>query len=597
MRIKITDNVSSLMVTVLLMWLGIPLALGQTQEPEANPTLNTPKDAETQVDPRLNSPRATMRTFLTAMFAAKQGEGEVSEATICLDLTHVDPLARSSLGVSAAEDLMFCIDRLEYVDYETIPDNPSGDLWVFSKQRFMHSGKKVLAEIAIGRMADGTWKFTHDTLTTIGAFREHLRGQPLADGVVELETWRSRLESDFPTLTNRVFLLANWQWVVLVVFIILAVVLERIVVTIIRTLVEKWLRKQRLAVRDRVRRYFATPFGLITFVGVLCLGLLTMHLDLPALSFLLRLGTVILVFGLVWIVWNLLEVGAGYFNQLAEKSENRIDDLLVPLIHKSLRVLVLAVGILFLAQSMGRDIGALLATLGLGGLAVALAAKDTLANIFGSVTVLADRPFQIGDWVVFGDVEGTVEEVGFRSTRIRTFYDSLITVPNSNLTNKAVDNYGCRRYRRFSTHLSIAYDTPAEKVEAFCEGIRQLILAYRWTRKDYFHVYLNQMGASSLEILLYVFWDVPSWNDELNERHRLLLDILRLGRKLGVEFAYPTQTLHVYSEEKKALGTVDPESHAVGKRTALEIAGEPLTMSRARSGTRGDDFPEDERSL
>jgi MscS family membrane protein len=144
---------------------------------------------------------------------------------------------------------------------------------------------------------------------------------------------------------------------------------------------------------------------------------------------------------------------------------------------------------------------------------------------------------------VVGDVDGTVEEVGFRSTRIRTFYNSLITLPNANLISAHVDNYGARRYRRWKTHLGVAYDTPPEKVDAICEGIRELVRCHPYTRKDYFHVYLNQFGAHSLDILLYVFFETPDWATELRERHRLGVDILRLAKNLGVEIAFPTQTL------------------------------------------------------
>jgi MscS family membrane protein len=191
------------------------------------------------------------------------------------------------------------------------------------------------------------------------------------------------------------------------------------------------------------------------------------------------------------------------------------------------------------------NITSLLAGLGLGGIAFALAAQDTVKNFFGSVTVLLDRSFQVGDWVVVGDIEGTVEELGFRSTRIRTFYNSLITLPNSNLISAHVDNYGERRYRRWKTYLGVAYGTPPVTVDALCEGIRELVRRHPYTRKDYYHVYLNEFGAHSLDILLYIFFETPDWATELRERHRLAVDILRLARHLGVEIAFPTQTLYL----------------------------------------------------
>ena len=134
------------------------------------------------------------------------------------------------------------------------------------------------------------------------------------------------------------------------------------------------------------------------------------------------------------------------------------------------------------------------------------------------------------------------------STRIRTFYDSLITVPNGTLTNVHVDNYGQRRARRLNTTIGVQYDTDPEKLQKFCEKIRELILNHPLTKKEGFHVYFNSMGDFSLNILLYVFFVVPTWQDELKAKHELLSSILTLGNDMGVEFAFPTQTIHLANE-------------------------------------------------
>jgi MscS family membrane protein len=205
---------------------------------------------------------------------------------------------------------------------------------------------------------------------------------------------------------------------------------------------------------------------------------------------------------------------------------------------------------------------------GVGGIAIGFAAKDLLANFFGGLMVHLDRPFSVGDWVVVGSFEGTVEEVGFRSIRIRTFYNSLITLPNSNLISSAVDNYGARRYRRWSTKLGIAYDTPPDRIDAFCEGIRELIRRLPETRKDSFHVYLNGFGDSALEILLYLFFEVADWSEELTGRHRLALAILRLADDLGVEIAFPTRTVWLHQAATGELPELAGEASAAGREAA-----------------------------
>ena len=165
--------------------------------------------------------------------------------------------------------------------------------------------------------------------------------------------------------------------------------------------------------------------------------------------------------------------------------------------------------------------------------------------------MLADRPFEIGDWVVIDEkVEGTVEQVGIRSSRVRTFHNSEIIVPNSLLTNAIVDNMGRRKFRRFKTHLQIKYNTPVDRIESMCAGIRQLVQNNPYARKESAHVYLNQFSECSIDILVYVFFDCSDWSVELRERHCLLMDILRLAEKIGVEFAFPTRTLEIDGPEQ-----------------------------------------------
>jgi MscS family membrane protein len=240
------------------------------------------------------------------------------------------------------------------------------------------------------------------------------------------------------------------------------------------------------------------------------------------------------------------------------------------------KVFIVAFSLVFVAQNMGLNITSLLAGLGLGGLAFALAAKDTVENLFGSLTVLLDRPFRVGDWVALPgtNIEGIVDNVGLRSTRIRTFYDSLITVPNATLIRSSVDNYGERRFRRWFTRLGVQYDTPPEKIDAFCEAIRELIRLHPLTRKEAYHVYANEFGDSSLNILLVVFFNVPDWGTELRERHRLFVDIVRIAKELGVQFAFPTRTLHLVQGQNPvytAIPNDTEQSMAQGRNAARDV--------------------------
>lgn len=248
----------------------------------------------------------------------------------------------------------------------------------------------------------------------------------------------------------------------------------------------------------------------------------------------------------VLITMRWIDVFAGVFKDRADGTESRMDDQLVPMVSRFLKLTSVLLGLVWVLENMGVDVGSLVAGLGIGGLAVALAAKDTLANVFGSLTIFGDRPFQIGDWVVLGNgVEGVVEEVGFRSTRVRTFYNSLVTVPNSVVANSKVDNMGQRRYRRFKTTIGVTYDTPPDVVQAFVEGIRAVITAHPSMRQDVYEVHLKDFGPSSLDIMVYSFLDVADWHEELVGRSQVILEIMRLADDLGVSFAFPSQSLYL----------------------------------------------------
>lgn len=379
------------------------------------------------------------------------------------------------------------------------------------------------------------------------------------------------------------FLLPDYQWFCLLVVIVagfLADVITRFLLWRITVSMAKYLGDgETLQAEPKLWR----PVGLLVDASVWYLG--TTAIGLPEFFSKILLGALRLfaVVAAVWTAFLLINLLAAFLAKKAERTATKFDDLLIPLISKSLKVLVVCMGLLSAAQALDLPIAGLVGGLGLGGLALAMASKDAVANLFGSVTVLIDRPFEVGDWIVAPGAEGTVEEIGFRSTRIRTFYNSQVTVPNSLLTTAIVDNMGRRRFRRIKTTLGVQYDTTPEQVDAFCEGVRELIRRHPYTRKDYYHVYFNDFGDSALSILLYCFVEVPDWSMELRERHRLLADILRLAARLGVQFAFPTRTLHMYQEQPPGEPPLLDDPPLEGRRHGAELAG-PLPGPGDRPG-------------
>ena len=382
---------------------------------------------------------------------------------------------------------------------------------------------------------------------------------------------------------NQFFNVEYWQWLGLLVIVLVGLVLDQAVRFFLRGTINRFITRSGFSDRHRQAVLVAVrPVGLLV-AAILWLNLLeALALAGPAQTVLHGAAKVFAVLAGTWAAWRITDLVSHVLIEKAAKSETKFDDVLIPLLRKTLKVFIVVYGLIYAAASLKIQLMPLLASLGIGGVAFAFAAKDTVENFFGSVAVLIDRPFEVGDWVVIGKDEGTVEEIGFRSTRIRTFYNSQITVPNSNLVRAVVDNYGRRQYRRWKTYVGVQYDTPPDKLVAFTEGIRELVRTHPYTRKDYFQVYLNRFGPSSLDILLYIFHEVPDWSTELRERERMFLDIVRLADQLGVQFAFPTQTVHLYQEEHGEHhiqstvpgGETERDAGAVGIRAAQALVAQ-----------------------
>lgn len=233
------------------------------------------------------------------------------------------------------------------------------------------------------------------------------------------------------------------------------------------------------------------------------------------------------------------------FEKRAKQTEGTFDDQLVPIARTTAKIIIVSIGILMVAQNLGYSISSLIAGLGIGGAALALASKDTVANFFGAIVIFVDRPFQIGDWVEIGDVEGTVEEVDLRVTRIRTFANSLQIVPNSQFTVTAINNWSRMRKRRIKMSVGVTYDATPDQLEQAVEAIRELIRTDERLSQDFFLVNFHEFGASSLNIYVYLFTVTTNWAEYMQVRQEFLLKMMRKLGELGLEFAFPTQTIHL----------------------------------------------------
>ena len=341
-----------------------------------------------------------------------------------------------------------------------------------------------------------------------------------------------------------------WQWAGLLGVLLISFVAGKVVAYALTKQAEKFEKAESLQVLGMLIRCLSGPGKLIVFAGGLYMAstFMSFNAQLDLASFWIRVCKTIAVLAAGWFIYRLVDIIEYFLRRWTRKTDTQLDDQLVPLVRKTLRVFVVIVAVLFIAQNVFKwDIGALVAGLGIGGLAFALAAKDTLANLFGSVTIFADRPFQLGDRVKVGGQDGTVEEVGFRSTRIRTLMGHLVTIPNAIIANETIENVAKRPYLKRSMTVTVTYDTPPAKVQRGIDILKEMLDA----RSDRLlpgkppRVHFADFSAISLDIAV-TYWHAPvDWEAFLDFNHDFNMELLQRFNDESIDFAFPTQTLYV----------------------------------------------------
>lgn len=475
----------------------------------------------------LSSPYGTVRTHLFYLQEEHYDEQSSSQAFLQNGVSE-------ELAIASAIKLKQIWDGEGlYINMEELPKSPTYKDSTRNKAQYVISNH--YPEIYLEKKK-GIWVYSKTSIDALESIHEEV-----------FPFGTDKLLDLLPKMgTRKVMGLYMYQYLGLLILALISVLIHKIFSVLFEEIITRILLKagyERLA--DHFMLPVARPISL--FVVILLLRIFLPVLQLPpdaAHWVILALRALLPLFGTI-VFYRLVDILAMYLENLAKKTESTLDDQLVPLLRKTLKTFVVGVGTLFILQNLDIPIIPLLTGLSIGGLAFALAAQDTIKNFFGSLMIFIDRPFQIGDWITSGEIDGSVEEVGFRSSRIRTFRNSLMYVPNGKLADSTIDNHGMRQYRRFYTQIAVTYDTPPELINTFVMGLRKIVESHPDTRKDYYNVYFNDMASFSLNIMFYIFFEVPDWQAELKARHEILIEIIKLGKELGVNFAFPTQTLHM----------------------------------------------------
>ncbi|MBN1879140.1 mechanosensitive ion channel family protein [bacterium] len=334
-------------------------------------------------------------------------------------------------------------------------------------------------------------------------------------------------------------------------FAFLILVCTLIIRKIVDIFIKRGLKKFTLRTRSEYDDLFLNAITSPVSILILVIGgyLAIMSLRLPSEPYNIPMFFTVafrlsVSFIVIWTLYRLSNLLSRVMMGMFAKVDNDMADNFAPLISQAVKITIISLGVLVVIQNLGYSIGSVLAGLGIGGLAVALAAQDTLSNLFGTLVMVIDKPFKVGDWVQFRDIDGNVETIGFRSTKVRTWSKSLKIVPNKLLTSEIIENWSEMTKRRVKMTIGITYDSPPEKVMALRDRMEQILRDDPDVDQDYMLVYFNDFAPSSLEIFVYYFTRSTAWKEYLHVRQRINLDFIRAVSELGLSFAFPSQTVY-----------------------------------------------------
>lgn len=299
---------------------------------------------------------------------------------------------------------------------------------------------------------------------------------------------------------------------------------------------------------EQIFTAFERPLRVFIVMVGLYFALLSLPLSSAVNIVLARLFRSVAIMLLAWGAFNLTGPSAVWIEQLGRRYNFEVDRILIPFFSKVLRFGVVVIAVTVVAFEWDYRIDTLVAGLGLGGLAFALAAKDALGNLFGGIVIITEKPFSIGDWIETPSVEGTVEDISFRSTRIRTFAQALATIPNATLANEPITNWSRMGKRRITFHLGVTHDTPRAKMEVCVNRIRHMLQHHPGVHPETIFVHFDQFSESSLDIFLYFFTKTTDWGEWLKVKEDCNLRMMQILEEEGVEIAFPSRRVYVETE-------------------------------------------------
>ncbi len=339
--------------------------------------------------------------------------------------------------------------------------------------------------------------------------------------------------------------IANWGITLLII--LGAIIAGKIIYWFFGNIVKKLTEKTKTKIDDIIVDMIEEPIVLALAIFGMWYGL--HRLDFPENWYLFmgKIYHILIAINITWLIARLVDaIIQEYIVPLTEKTESNLDDQIIPIVRKGLRSVIWVLGIIVALNNAGYDVGALIAGLGIGGLALAMAAKDSVANIFGGIMIFTDKPFKVGDRIKINGFDGTITEVGIRTSRMRTLEGRLVTIPNSLFTGDMVENVTAEPSRKVILNLGLTYDMKAEQMEKGIELLKEIAKANESVNDDYL-VSFNAFGDFSLGILFIYY--IKAGRDNLDTQTAINLEILKQFGANGLDMAFPTQTIYNIGEK------------------------------------------------
>lgn len=489
---------------------------------------------------QLRHPRATMRTFLEEMrFFDAGGRDHVVRS---MDLENLEESVQREEERLLAHYLKQIIDRIGFVIYQEIPNDPDQpDAYV----HFRHGAGNIV--IAPFTTDDGNteWRFTADTLRSLRSLYTAIEDMPAVEGVYRVKhpsayfAIRSFLRGRAPVLLQRVGLLEGWQWLSIVLFLLTSVFLAYLLTGFVLWLLRRrgsWLEA---IAAGRIRIALVWPLrmtliGLLWYLKVGAFGLPEVISD-PVRSI---AASVAIASGL-WLSYRGIGLAGEFSNQTIGTSGHKA--VFTSLSFGVLRIVLVVAAALLLAEAWDLPYSSVLAGLGVGGLALALAAKQTVQNMIAGFTLFADNPLSVGDLCRYGGKLGTVEQIGLRSTRIRSRDRTVVSVPNAEFANMQLENFAKRDRILLRTTLGLRYETTPEQLRFVLAELRRLLIGHPRVDRDPARVRFVGFGAYSVDLEVYAYVLTPDWNEFLGIQEDLFLRMMKIVSESGTQFAFPSQ--------------------------------------------------------